>query len=558
MNILFYTRLENDTGGDQALLYMLYDAIRQNLPKGSKIKLILSVDDASMERAKRIKAKWEKDNKTDIYEDWVWIRENKNSEATICQTLSEKNKTVAGSDFALAQYVKGNPNNPKQPPVGLFIMAGWSHMQLATSANFLSGTYGLKLNCKILLCSTAGVDIVNQRGKGPKAKMVNFAADLISRGYSKEAVFTLQLGLEANAGYLLSKDFNAEMKAIVQSEAAKDQWVAHLQGNQVKHAPEDLIVIYCSKDKPGIKGFEFLQECQEMPNQRVKPLVVLVGTDPKHNETEWKTACKNTNFSCISIPRTKDSNGILGSVILMRGLLDAKRVLVTGAFTILEALYMGIHDCDYLYPDHLVRFQTELTGERDPNRIKQAFERGQKTLSLLSAQVQKWADPSRTHHINLPSPLPCFAEAGPNLDFKGYPPVASETKEEVVEVNPIELSVAKLEVVTGTTVVPAKPEAAPEVTTAKAMEAKAEGSQELGAEVDVLASSQKGTKALGSVHVSLSKYTKPKDNVAALPEKGTWAALLSDFGMMNGNRIKGGRGIKKEVQSSVGVSVSAT
>ncbi|STX41661.1 Uncharacterised protein [Legionella donaldsonii] len=73
MRILLYTRLENDTGGDEALLNILQFYLLQQLEKGTEVHLCLSYDTASEARAKKIRTKWLKNLEEKGLEGQVWL-----------------------------------------------------------------------------------------------------------------------------------------------------------------------------------------------------------------------------------------------------------------------------------------------------------------------------------------------------------------------------------------------------------------------------------------------------------------------------------------------------
>ncbi|MBX9703871.1 MAG: hypothetical protein K2X39_06925 [Silvanigrellaceae bacterium] len=76
--VLFYTRIENDTGGDQTFLLTLAQPIIEGLNLISseekiEISLVLSYDGKSKDRALRIKEEWQDITSSSSLKRRVWL-----------------------------------------------------------------------------------------------------------------------------------------------------------------------------------------------------------------------------------------------------------------------------------------------------------------------------------------------------------------------------------------------------------------------------------------------------------------------------------------------------
>ncbi|HHF7346202.1 TPA: hypothetical protein ACPSKB_002637 [Legionella feeleii] len=107
MKILLYTRLENDTGGDEALLNILQFYLQQQLEKGTEVHLCLSYDKASETRAEKIKTKWlenlqEKELKGKV---WLFLTAESSFEKSVagikCRYLDIGQKSIESYKNAL-------------------------------------------------------------------------------------------------------------------------------------------------------------------------------------------------------------------------------------------------------------------------------------------------------------------------------------------------------------------------------------------------------------------------------------------------------------------------
>ncbi|WP_019217539.1 hypothetical protein [Legionella tunisiensis] len=115
MRILLYTRLENDTGGDEALLNILQSYLLQNLEKDTEVHLCLSYDIASEARAEKIEAKWIKNLEDRELKGQVWrfLTAESSFEKSVtgvkCRYISSKNITgnsLNTLDGTVTWYIK--------------------------------------------------------------------------------------------------------------------------------------------------------------------------------------------------------------------------------------------------------------------------------------------------------------------------------------------------------------------------------------------------------------------------------------------------------------------
>lgn len=89
-------------------------------------------------------------------------------------------------------------------------------------------------------------------------------------------------------------------------------------------------------------------------------------------------------INCYVVDRITSEDQATNTLILMRGLNDARYSLVSGCFTILEAKKLNIEQCNYFYPLHLKKdFAPALLNSNQEDREK-AFFQGTEALNELS------------------------------------------------------------------------------------------------------------------------------------------------------------------------------
>ena len=266
----------------------------------------------------------------------------------------------------------------------IFIIAGWAHQLDETDANYMLSTLRIPCNTKLLMCVPPGSRITT-----------GFLNALIVRGYDN--VFYLQPGLElGDAGFPMPASLNS---AYMASQDCRNIWVEQIR-NQAPATEEGLctgeprgdklIVIYCSKDKPGTKGGQFMAACAaEVLREKTEQLipegeneddlneyhVILIGANDA-NRTAWVNTCRAFQVKSVAtIGRTASSE------VLMRSLRDAKFSMATGSFSILEAKKLRIMHCAYLCPPHLRSLGDILESRSE--LLANAFERGDDVLEEL-------------------------------------------------------------------------------------------------------------------------------------------------------------------------------
>ena len=369
MRILVFTRLENNTGGDEALLHMVMKQIVQGLPGADphQIHVHLVHDPVSKLRAESIGAH-------------ILEYASKTQNATPIRvtasliTTDEVLKQAHPRQQSSVRFSKINELTD-QEPVDIFVLAGWSHKQTKEDAWFILYEISVvQFHTKILLCCPPGAY--------PNKTFVWRIQD--------PRVYFFQPSLYGPAGLPRSDGMQS-----LGTPNLREAWRIHLQQSvsadrqsEVIHALSDghhrdkLIVIYCSKDPPGVYGPVFLKRIKDSIPEAELPAyrVLLVGVDVRSAQfTQWTRACKvllGDGFpSPIPLARTNDSS------VLMQGFKDASFSMATGSFSILEARAYGI-ECAYLTPPHLTDFgqQLEAAGSE---AIKTAFKRGDETFQEL-------------------------------------------------------------------------------------------------------------------------------------------------------------------------------
>ncbi len=104
MKVLFYTRFEGNTGGDEALLNIFQFYMLKNPPSGSEIHLCLSYDEASAARAQRVKKSWEDFLSDKKLTGTVWL---------FLTTESSLEKSIPGIRNKYIEYKKIDNNTVK-------------------------------------------------------------------------------------------------------------------------------------------------------------------------------------------------------------------------------------------------------------------------------------------------------------------------------------------------------------------------------------------------------------------------------------------------------------
>ena len=332
-NLLFFTRLENDTGGDQTLLLMVFNAILEKLPERSNVNLVLVFDNASEDRARSIAKNWSRivTEKGCVSDVWLNCIGKKHPGRT--SLLVDINQGIMRAErwSALLEFIQRS--TVSSSGLDIFIIAGWAHQLDETDANYMLSTLRIPCNTKLLMCVPPGSRITT-----------GFLNALIAQGYGN--VFYLQPGLDpGDAGF--------PMPASLDPAYIADQDCRNIWENQIRiQAPataeglrdgeprgDKLIVIYCSKDKPGTKGRQFMEACvnevlREKTEQQISEgaieddlneyHVILIGANDA-NERDWVKTCQTFQVKSVAtIARTASSE------VLMRSLRDAKFSMATG------------------------------------------------------------------------------------------------------------------------------------------------------------------------------------------------------------------------------------
>lgn len=390
--ILFYTRFEKGTGGDEQLLVMIHGAIMKHLDRGAEIGIFLAIDKQSEKRAQGTITKLIEtmkamgfDEKKLIY--WLCILPADKSTALLTQCIPPLQKALNGDKQTIANFIK--PTKSSQPSVDLLIISGWAHQLNNRSADHI---VQLKVppTAKILLCAPPG-SYVDNRDTG-EGNHISLKSALLVRNYKR--VYCLQPGIYASGGLIISPSTTL---AEVQQAQTRTAWLSlfrdiHQLQPKLKEtgkAKDELIVIYCSKDRPGSKGIEFIEDIVHVKKKSYP--VLLIGTKEANENSEnykhWETLCREHGLEAYPLPRTATS------AVLMRALLDAEYSMATGSFSILEAKKFGIHSCAYLAPPHLKDFG-RLLETANAIDIERAFQQGNKALEELSLLPNKNFSPN--------------------------------------------------------------------------------------------------------------------------------------------------------------------
>ncbi|MBA2653029.1 MAG: hypothetical protein H0U73_12315 [Tatlockia sp.] len=395
--VLFYTRFENDTAGDEKFLEIIYDAVVMNIDKHAAIEigLYLAYDAESKSRADEAGIKWSgKMRAKGINVDnlRIWKHQPKRSTPLLSQCMSKDPKPNGNEPLVNKEDEKKTNSNQlnknlnkeskndknlfdfiTKPSLNLFVIAGWAHLLNSDSAKYIKNQLKVDVKTRILLCAAPGGDLDKQ----------HFNTCLSD--YEYKHVYCLQLGLDAKAGLPKTLSFTAnELEGDMET---RKKWLSHVHKLQLNtrlkgsnpNEKDELIVIYCSKDKPTEVAENFLKKCKNSTDKDCP--VILLGTNDNNQEL-WKEACKKEDLTAHFSPRTSTSK------VLMCGLKDAKYSMVTGALTILEAKYLGLDDCAYLAPPHLTKF-AEYIEKAKPEQFIRAFNKWPNALKELSCLLDE-------------------------------------------------------------------------------------------------------------------------------------------------------------------------
>jgi hypothetical protein len=101
MKALFYTRLEGNTGGDEALLNVFKEHMLKNIPEKSEIHLCISYDEISKERTEKVKKIWQDElkKKNVTGEVWLFLTKERSLE-----------KSIPGIRNKYVEFKKANDN----------------------------------------------------------------------------------------------------------------------------------------------------------------------------------------------------------------------------------------------------------------------------------------------------------------------------------------------------------------------------------------------------------------------------------------------------------------
>ena len=374
MNILVYTRIENNTGGDETLLSLLIPSLIKNLSEGANVSLALSHDDASEARALNIKAKWEKLMQDKGFKQNVWLFEGNSGSSALTSCLCVTHKLMGKQWKNFQLFTK---------EADYFVIAGWSHQLTSKSAKYLKEQLKLQTNCKILLCAVPGMSI-NAKG---------FQDSLHQLDYK---VYSFQLGIGAACGIPM---INTLTQSLIETDNIRMDWLKHIGEEFTEYTSfeaekrlDKLIVIYCSKDNPGLSGITFLENISKEIIPDEYPVLLIGSTEI--NFKLWNELCLSYGFrSCTPINRTAHSG------VLMRGLRDAKYSMATGAYSILEARYLEIDHCEYLCPPHMKQLGDMLSNSSNKD-FKAAFLLGEEALEELGELPLADFQPKKTQAEN--------------------------------------------------------------------------------------------------------------------------------------------------------------
>lgn len=414
MKILIYTRLENNTGGDEQLFKMVTEPLLSYIPPGSEVRVCIACDQASIDRAQRLEG---------YLENLAQLEPNPDADADVeipvkfnldYHIVNSKtphiNANLGKIDKNFKQWNVGSKNKGI-PRLDTFVIAGWAHLQhVKRTLDFMEKLISLPKTTKILLCSPPGA-YIDQRG---------LKSGLMERGY--ENVYCFQPGLYEPAGFPLPP--NQLSPESLENLELREQWLAHINpdGNLDGYLPapdegipDKLIVIYCSKDGPGEAGANFINRIRDQKgDDAANYKTLLIGAEPGTVAFEqWESLLAGEDqpiqIPFEVLPRTGSSE------ILMKGLKDAEFSMATGSFSILEARALGIDHCEYLAPIHLTQFGESL-ATASPEDVRQAVERGSAALEEISRIHTDDFMPEILHHSNgVSEPTPALENPGISL-----------------------------------------------------------------------------------------------------------------------------------------------
>lgn len=389
MKILVLTRFENNTGGDNAFLFIVAPMLFPSHGEDSSIDLWLAYDEASADRAKRAAQKWHSMLAENNCQGQVILNLSTGKSAASASklmTYSKKDTQVYDNDDTLSP-LNWQKYRPQIAENDLFVMAGWAHLQSSKSITFFEKQLSIKPEqTRFLLCSPPVMPInsngivTGKQGDG----------GLVSKGFE---VSCMQFGINEPAGLVVPHNINREAML---SQQTRDLWVSQaaqqtdgkvtLSNDSSPSAQSDEVaVIYCSKDLPNQYAHDWLSMItKEYAGQLQQLPVLLIGSDSDNNQA-WLDTLAEFNLSNVHLLQRTAS-----SAILMRALRDAKYSMATGSFSILEAQYLGINHCHYLAPDHMLTLQQQLAEHQDtPQAISAAFDRGSLALESVNMLTTK-------------------------------------------------------------------------------------------------------------------------------------------------------------------------
>ncbi len=376
--ILFYTKFEGNTVGDERFLEIIHGAVISGLAKDAEIGIFLAYDEKSKDRARNAVMKLLTTMTGmgfDANKIKFWLHQapvekpkslNKPEQGTALLTkcMPTVSTHIPAANDATAAIVNKEkivdfiaPNRSpvkksKKSNLDLFIVAGWAHQLNSNGADHFDNTLKVPKATKILLCAPPG-GYIDRRNIGRGIQNESMKNALIRRDYHN--VYCLQPGVHLAGGLFISPSTTLNA---VQQDQTRTAWLTHLSaaGLQKQLAPklkevgnkakDELVVIYCSKDSPGRRGQEFIEQIAQVHKKNYP--VLLVGTKEgsiiSENYKKWATLCGENGLTSYPLPRTTKTE------ILMRGLHDAEYLMATGSFSILEAKKLGLHNCAYLAP----------------------------------------------------------------------------------------------------------------------------------------------------------------------------------------------------------------
>ena len=364
LKILFFTRIENNTGGDEAFLLMISSSLMKRFPPGSEVNLVLSHDTSSTVRAQGIKERWESTSTANGHRAVVFLNNRATTSGYTRFDLDCNEENMSPNDWSsLTRFIQGDEATGfnkelnfltsslgvgssgevrrKKEPLDLFIISGWANQLVAREALYMQKKLHIPENANVLLFSSPGKEINKDFLKALKREYPNTQC--------------CQSGLkDGDVGLFLSSTLS---RREMESSVCREKWLSHINGVSEgfkldgfgREQQDKLIVIYCSKERPLPSAVLFMNNIKNQvgANNIGEYPVLLIGVAQNSAQyTLWTTFLHKFGVQSIhALNRTSAPE------VLMRGLRDAQFSMTTGVSSIIEAKRLEInHSVIYVLP----------------------------------------------------------------------------------------------------------------------------------------------------------------------------------------------------------------